>query len=118
MGYNIIMKKINPKFAISGLGVSVGIGKGRAKIIRSQTDIRKFKKGEVLVTRITDPTMVAIMAKATAIVCDIGSLTSHPSIVSREMGIPCVVNTKKGSVKIKNGDYLEVNGKTGQIKIF
>lgn len=112
------MKKLNPKLVLQGLGASVGIGKGKARIIYRQTDVRKFKKGEVLVTKITDPTMVAIMAKASAIVCDIGSLTSHPSIVSRELGIPCVVNTQVGTKKIKNGALLEVNGNLGKITIY
>ena len=71
--------------------------------------------GEILVTKITDPTMVAIMARAGAIVCDIGGIISHPSIVSRELGIPCVVNTKVATVKLTTGMRIKVDGASGEI---
>ena len=75
----------------------------------------KFKEGNVLVTKITDPTMVMIMNEASAIVCDIGGITSHPSIISRELGIPCVVNTKEATSKLQDGQKIIVNGTTGEI---
>ena len=104
------MKKI-----LQGIGTSIGKATGKAKIIRDIKDYAKFNKGDVLVTRLTDPTMVPMMSKASAIVCEIGGLTSHPSIVSREMGIPCIVSVKDATNILKDDDLIEVCGKTGKI---
>lgn len=95
--------------------MSTGIAEGTVRIINTVQDIQTFQPGDVLVTKITDPTMVTIMAKASAIVCDIGGMTSHPSIVSREMGIPCVVNTKEATAKLKDGMQVKVDGGKGEI---
>ncbi|MEW6407514.1 MAG: PEP-utilizing enzyme [Patescibacteria group bacterium] len=104
------MKKI-----LSGLAASCGRARGKARIIRGIKDLKKFKKGDILVAKITDPTMVQMMAKASAIVCDIGGMTSHPAIVSREMGIPCIVGTKSATKKLKNGVKVLVDGDKGEV---
>lgn len=112
------MKKI-----AQGLGVSHGQVQGRAKLIKSLADHTRFETGDILVTRLTDPTMVVLMGKAAGIICDIGSLTSHPSIVSREMGIPCIVSAKclktgKGiSEIIKDGTFIYLCGEKGEIYV-
>jgi len=103
------------KSILKGLGVSSGQAIGKVKIINPLHKNPSFKEGDILVTRITDPTMVGLMAKAGAIVCDIGGMTSHPSIVSREMGIPCVVATKKATRVLKNGFKVRVDGTKGLI---
>ncbi len=103
------------KIILKGTAASGGIAKGKVKIVRSIKDGPSFEEGSILVTKITDPTMVMMMAKSAAIVCDIGGLTSHPSIVSREMGIPCVVNTKTSTQVLKDGMEITVNGNTGEI---
>lgn len=100
---------------LKGIGASGGSAQGKVRVVRSVKDSNKFKEGDVLVTRITDPSMVVMMGRAAAIVCDIGGLTSHPAIVSREMGIPCVVNTKKATKKLKNGTAVKVDGDKGVI---
>lgn len=102
------MKKI-----LSGLGTSPGTAKGRVRIVSGAKDEAAFLEGEILVTRITDPTMVLMMNKAAAIVCDIGGQTSHPSILSRELGIPCVVATKTATKTLKNGMDVQVDGEKG-----
>lgn len=61
--------------------------------------------------------MVGAMIKTAAIVTDIGGITSHPAIVSREMGIPCVVNTKDATKQIATGMKLSVNGTNGEIYV-
>lgn len=104
------MKKI-----LKGIGSSPGKAKGKVKIVKSLKDSSKFKEGDILVCYITDPTMVVMMAKASAIICDIGGMTSHPSIVSREMGIPCVVATKNATKILKNNQLVLVDGKKGEI---
>lgn len=104
------MKKI-----LQGLGTSPGRATGKVRIVSGAKDEDRFLEGEILVTRITDPTMVLMMNRAAAIVCDIGGMTSHPSILSREMGIPCVVACKNATSKLKDGQEVLVDGKTGEV---
>lgn len=80
---------------ISGIGASPGIAEGIVKVVEGIKDIGKFNDGDILVAEITEPSMVIMMNKAGAIVTDKGGMTSHPAIISRELGIPCVVATKK-----------------------
>ncbi len=103
------------KLLLKGIGASSGITEGTAKIFNSGDDPSTFQEGDILVTKITNPTMVIAMVKAGAIVTDIGGITSHPAILSREMGIPCVVNTKVATKKIKNGSRIRVDGLKGEI---
>lgn len=103
------------KLILSGAAASGGVARGKVKIVAGIRDTESFEEGSVLVTRITDPTMVMMMARSAAIVCDIGGLTSHPSIVSREMGIPCVVNAKTATTILKDGQEIIVDGTTGNI---
>ena len=100
---------------LTGTPVSTRAAIGIVKVIQGIEDDNKFHDGDILVTRITDPTMVSMMSRASAIVCDIGSITSHPSIISRELGIPCVVNTGNGTTVLTDGMKVEVNGTTGEI---
>lgn len=92
-------------------GTSVGnkIGSGKASKIMSVKDIDDFKAGDVLVTEMTDPDWVPIMKIASAIVTDKGGRTCHAAIVSRELGIPCVVGTGKASSLIHDGQDLTVS---------
>lgn len=100
---------------LTGVAASAGVAEGNVKIVSGAADMPRFEEGDILVTRITDPTMVMMMSRAAAIVCDIGSITSHPSIVSRELGIPCVVNTKEGTIVLKDGQRVRVDGTKGEI---
>lgn len=100
---------------LQGIPASPGIAKGAARIVRGADDESKFKDQEILVTRITDPTMVSMMNRALAVVCDIGGITSHPSILSRELGIPCVVGTKDATKVLKDGQKIKVDGTYGKI---
>jgi len=100
---------------LKGISASPGIGTGIVKILKSPKEIDKISKGDVLVAPMTSPDYVPAMKKATAIVTDQGGMTSHAAIVSREMGIPCVVGTKNGTLILKDGDIVTVNGTTGEI---
>lgn len=100
---------------LKGLAASPGIGSGTVKIVRNLDDLEKIKKNDVLVTRMTNPDMVVAMQKAAAIVTDEGGVTSHAAIVSREMGIPCVVGTDKATKILKEGMEVTVNGFDGKI---
>ncbi len=92
-------------------GTSVGskIASGKARVILNPKNIKDFKKGEVLVTGMTDPDWEPIMKIAAAIVTDKGGRTSHAAIVSRELGIPCVVGTENATKKIKTGQIVTVD---------
>ena len=103
------------QLVLKGLGASQGTARGKVRLVAGEEDEERFQEGEVLVTKITDPTMVMIMNKAAAIVCDIGGMTSHPSIVSRELGIPCVVAAKEATLKLRDGMEVLVDGTRGEI---
>ena len=92
-------------------GTSVGsqIATGKGKIIMDVKGIGAFKSGDVLVTDMTDPDWEPIMKIASAIVTDKGGRTSHAAIVSRELGIPCIVGTENATKKIKTGQMITVD---------
>jgi pyruvate,water dikinase len=92
-------------------GVSVGqkIGAGKVRIIDSPAKLKNFKKGEVLVTRLTDPDWEPIMRLASAIVTEQGGKTSHAAIVSRELGTPCVVGAVNARKLLKNSEHVTVS---------
>jgi len=103
------------KVVVSGQSVGNKIGAGEANRIMSVKDIHKFKAGQVLVTDMTDPDWVPVMKIASAIVTDKGGRTCHAAIVSREMGIPCVVGALGATSKIKSGRDLTVSCAEGEI---
>ena len=104
------------KLKILAQGMSVGskIGFGKANKIMSPKDINKFKKGEVLITGMTDPDWVPAMKLASAIVTDQGGRTAHAAIVSRELGIPCIVGTGNATKVIKTGVQITIDCSTGE----
>ncbi len=97
------------KQIVKGTSVGNKIGAGKASKIMSVKDIDDFKEGDVLVTEMTDPDWVPIMQIASAIVTDKGGRTCHAAIVSRELGIPCVVGTGNASELIHEGQDLTVS---------
>ncbi len=103
--------KLESKSKVLTQGTSVGsrIGVGRASKIMSLDDIATFKTGDVLVTTMTDPDWVPIMKQASAIVTDKGGRTCHAAIVSRELGIPCVVGAGDATRKIANKQMITVS---------
>ncbi len=110
--YNILEEYIIKKrgtILVEGRSVGNRIGAGFVNRIMSVKDISKFKPGQVLVTEMTDPDWEPIMKIASAIVTDKGGRTCHAAIVSRELGIPCVVGTGTGSQKLANGQAVTVS---------
>jgi len=94
---------------IKGKSVGSKIGAGEANVIKNVHDIGQFKKGQVLITDMTDPDWEPIMKIASAIVTNRGGRTCHAAIISRELGIPCVVGTAEGTEKIKVGQQVTVS---------
>jgi pyruvate,water dikinase len=84
-------------------------------VIRAREDASKLADGEVLVTHMTAPDWVPLMRRAAAIVTDSGGMTCHAAIVSRELGIPCVVGTAEGTSVLRDGDLVTVDATRGVI---
>ena len=108
-------KELHGEVVLTGLAASPGIAYGKIRIIENLEDLQKITSKDVLVTKMTNPDMVVAMQKAAAIVTDEGGLTAHAAIVSREMGIPCVVGTQEATTKLKQGEIITVDGFTGKI---
>jgi pyruvate, water dikinase len=100
---------------LRGFGASPGIATGTARILRGAAEMDKLAAGEVLVTSMTTPDMVPAMSQASAIVTDEGGMTCHAAIVSRELGVPCVVGTREATKLIAEGELVTVDGKTGTV---
>lgn len=102
------------KVLAKGMSVGSRIGSGAANKIMSAKDINKFKKGEILVTGMTDPDWVPAMKLASAIITDQGGRTAHAAIVSRELGIPCIVGSGNATKTIKTGTEITVDCSGGE----
>ncbi|MCL4397542.1 phosphoenolpyruvate synthase [Patescibacteria group bacterium] len=100
---------------LTGAPASPGIKSGPAKVLKSAKEIDKIMPGDVLVATQTNPDYVPAMKKACAIVTDKGGRTSHAAIVSRELGIPCVVGTESATRLLKTGEVVTVNGAEGKV---
>ena len=99
---------------IQGQSVGSKIGAGKVNVIKDSHDMHKFKKGDILVTDMTDPDWEPIMKIASAIVTNRGGRTCHAAIVSRELGIPCVVGTLRATEVLKNGQAVTVSCGEGE----
>ncbi|MEI7589854.1 MAG: phosphoenolpyruvate synthase [Deltaproteobacteria bacterium] len=99
------------------LGTAVGakIGAGKVRVIASVEQIKNFQKGEVLVTDMTDPDWEPVMKIAAAIVTNKGGRTCHAAIVSRELGVPCIVGTGDGTAKLTNTKEATVSCAEGEV---
>ena len=100
---------------VKGAAVGAKIGQGKVHIIRDVNNLSDFKKGEVLVTTITDPDWEPIMKMASAIVTDAGGRTSHAAIVSRELGIPAVLGCGNATTVLKDGQEITVSCSEGEV---
>lgn len=94
-----------------------GLVNGIVKILKDRTELKKIKKSDILVAKLTTPDFTPAMEKAAAIVTDLGGLTSHAAIVARELKTPCIVGTKIATKVLKEGDLVEVNANNGIVKI-
>ncbi|MEJ2068557.1 MAG: PEP/pyruvate-binding domain-containing protein, partial [Deltaproteobacteria bacterium] len=100
---------------LRGMGVSPGQGSGRVRIMPDVKDISNFKKGGVLVTKMTTPDWVPAMRIASAIVTNLGGKTCHAAIVSRELGVPCIVGAENATEVLADGEMVTVDGQRGLV---
>lgn len=104
-----------PEVLLKGIAASLGLASGSVKIIHSPNEIYKVLAGDVLTTEKTSPDFVPAMKKAVAIITETGGQTSHAAIVSRELGIPCVVGTGTATHVLKTGQIVSVDGAKGLV---
>ena len=102
---------------MSGKSAYKGIVSGRVRIIRFIKDTKKFRKGEILVTSMTDPRYLSTMKKASAFITDEGGVLCHAAIIAREMQKPCIIGTKIATQVLRDGDLVEVDADRGIVKI-
>jgi pyruvate,water dikinase len=102
---------------ITGVSGCTGTARGRARVITDADDPSALEPGEILIAPITDPAWTPLFVAASAVVVDVGAPFSHAAIVSRELGIPCVVSATEASKRISDGALIEVNGDTGTVTI-
>lgn len=117
-------KKVDPDIqpaqsgeTLKGIPACGGIATGTARIINSPEEAESLEPGEVLVAPITDPGWTPIFTSAAAVVVNVGSTMSHAAIVSRELGIPCVLGVRRATKRITNGATITVDGTNGTVTV-
>lgn len=98
---------------LRGMGASPGVAVGRVRVLRSPQEGAKLQPGEILVAHTTSPDWVPLMRRAAATVTDTGGMTSHAAIVSRELGVPCVVGTRGATRLLRDGEVVTVDASRG-----
>ncbi len=107
--------KAGGRIIIQGQGASPGVAGGRVILVNSMKDVGKVQTGDIMVTKMTNPDMVPAMRKVAGIVTDEGGMTCHAAIVSRELGTPAVVGTKKATSVLKEGQQVTIDGEKGLV---
>ncbi len=102
---------------LKGRSANSGRASGVVRVVIYDKDLAKFKAGEVLVTNMTTPDYITAMKKAAAIVTDLGGITCHAAIISRELNIPCIIGTQIATRVLKNGDRVDVDANKGIVTV-
>jgi len=108
------IKRVNE---LKGRGANPGYVTGIVRVVIHDRDLLKFKTNEILVTNMTTPDYVIAMKKAVAVVTDLGGITCHAAILSRELNIPCIIGTQIATRVLKTGDRIEVDANAGIVRI-
>ncbi|MFB6246163.1 MAG: phosphoenolpyruvate synthase [Candidatus Pacearchaeota archaeon] len=107
--------EIDGEQILEGLSASEGVAVGKVKIVHTKEDLSKIQKGDILVTEMTNPDMVVAMQRSSAVLTDKGGLTAHAAIVSREMGIPCIVGSEDATSALQDGDKITIDAYNGKV---
>lgn len=102
---------------LMGVGASAGVVEGRALVVTDPDHSDEVLSGDILVCHTTDPSWAALFFLVSACVVDIGGPMSHGAIVARELGLPCVINTRDGTRRLRTGDVIRVDGSAGTVEI-
>lgn len=105
-----------PVATLTGLGVSAGVVEGTVRVVLD-LDTTDIPEGTVMVCRATDPSWASLFPLAQAVITDVGSALSHAAIVCRELGLPCVANTRTGTRDLRDGMRVRVNGTDGVVEV-
>lgn len=108
---------VRPGDVLTGAPASAGIARGRARVVRTTSQIAAFEPGEILVAPQTDPSWTPLFMVAAGVVVDVGAMGSHAMIVSRELGIPCAAGVAGATGRIPDGTLLEVDGSAGTVTV-
>jgi pyruvate,water dikinase len=111
--YKEYIVKTKEKPLITGIAIGNKISNGKVRVIKTIKELPKLKKGEILVTRMTDPDWTSALSLASGIITDEGSKTCHAAIVSRELGIPAIVGTKNATQLLKTGQEVTIDCTSG-----
>lgn len=101
---------------IMGKPVSVGIARGRARVVRTLEEASAVEAGEILIAPITDVGWTPYFGLLGGLATDVGSAVSHGAVVAREYGVPCIVGTQHGTSMFRTGDRVELDGSTGRLR--
>ncbi len=110
-------ERAQPGDKLAGIPGCPGVARGRARVVLDAAEPGDLGPGDVLVAPITDPSWTPLFLAAEAVVVDVGAVMSHAVIVSRELGIPCVVSAVGATTSIPDGAMLEVDGNTGTVTV-
>jgi len=102
---------------LTGLGVSAGIARGQARVATGLADLTDLEPGDIIVCSTTDPSWVPLFLVAGGVVCETGAPSSHAAIVSRELGVPCVMSVVGACNRIADGTLVEINGLAGTVRV-
>jgi pyruvate,water dikinase len=102
---------------ITGVPGSPGQAQGRARVITDPAHPGTLEPGDILIAPVTDPSWTPLFVVAGAVIVDVGALLSHAIIVSRELGIPCVVSTVDASKRIPDNSVVTVDGDSGLVTV-
>jgi pyruvate,water dikinase len=100
---------------VRGLGAAPGVRSGAVRVLQSPADGAQLQAGEVLVAPMTNPDWVPTIRRAAAVITDSGGMTCHAAIVSRELGVPCVVGARDATTKLRDGEVVTVDGAKGVV---
>jgi len=101
---------------LTGIAGGSGVVEGQVRVVTDPAVV-EVEPGEILVAPTTDPSWASVMFVSAALVVDIGSVLSHAAVVARELGLPCVVNTRNGTRVLRDGDRVRVDGSAGTVTV-
>lgn len=109
-------KRSVPQGALPGLAVSSGMAEGRARVVLDIKDAKKIEKGDILVTKFTDPSWTPAFISISGLVTEVGGMATHGAVITREYGLPAVVGVIDATKHIKDGDWIRINGEMGYVE--
>src|SRR5690606_18486154 len=101
---------------VRGLAAAPGVASGPVRVLSSPAQAGELRDGDVLVAAMTNPDWLPALSRAAAVVTDSGGITCHAAIVARELGVPCVVGARTATTQLPAGEFVTVNGATGEVR--